>query len=857
MDTRLSPTWFGPLSPLPPVAPPGVAGRQFDYLTGWNLQVLPRAEAAASPAELRALADSCDLVRLAIETRKDQLTDLQWTIAVRGGGSDARVGQATALLARPDREHAWDEWVRMLVEDMLVLDAATLYPRQALDGSLIALEPLDGGTIKRVLDDDGRTPVPPLPAYQQILKGLPAVDYTADALLYLPRNPRTWRVYGLSPVEQCLLTINIALRRQMHKLEYYTEGSMPDAFLGVPEDWTTEQLKEYQAYWDGMLSGNTAERRHLRFIHGNVRYVETKPQILKDDFDEWLARIVAFAFSISPAPFVRQMNRATAERQDAQALREGLAPLMRWLKRVVDEVLARTMGWPDLELVWRDTVEQDPQKQAEIATSLVAAGITTRNEARATLGLPPRPDGDALTVAGPVTPLARLLDGGTAALAKALWNTDLHPRWPKGAEDSLGGKFAPKGEGTTATDAGAGNTPIQLTAYREGGAAEGTLDVRDSATAADTGGSRPGSSPPLETKPPPGRSWSEWLNEEVPEYNYETGDQVGTQPRWRSLAPWTVLSLGLTPAIDAAFDTTVVPPPIDPNSLPQGRLSPEDYERVGARNWYLSRKYDPDSWVHQVANLVTGAMRNPANVLTPAEKAEHEALSARLRFNILGPPPTPEEARIDAIADSPIGGAAFTLAGLLGADQKGQDLALAIGSAVEGYATVRAGARAENTEFLDTQSGSSLRERGQSFVKENPGIPKTDAQRTAQEYETQVEGAAQDIADKKNWVPILFYTNPNSGGLKFVKFDGLSVLADGTVELIDRKTNIIATATPEGLQTFRSTVQQLRRQSAAVIQNPGFAAVLELPTEEAAATARAVLSAFNIKYIGVRVAPMK
>ncbi|HLY57001.1 MAG TPA: hypothetical protein VKS60_15660 [Stellaceae bacterium] len=114
-------------------------------------------------------------------------------------------------MARPDREHAWDEWVRMLVEDMLVLDAATIYPRRAVDGSLLALEPLDGGTIKRVLDDWGRTPQPPLPAYQQILKGLPAVNYTADALLYLPRNPRTWRVYGLSPVEQCLFTINIAL----------------------------------------------------------------------------------------------------------------------------------------------------------------------------------------------------------------------------------------------------------------------------------------------------------------------------------------------------------------------------------------------------------------------------------------------------------------------------------------------------------------------------------------------------------------------------------------------------------------------------------------------------------------------
>jgi hypothetical protein len=38
---------------------------------------------------------------------------------------------------------------------------------------LFALEPVDGATIRRVLDNTGRTPLPPDPAYQQIIKGLP------------------------------------------------------------------------------------------------------------------------------------------------------------------------------------------------------------------------------------------------------------------------------------------------------------------------------------------------------------------------------------------------------------------------------------------------------------------------------------------------------------------------------------------------------------------------------------------------------------------------------------------------------------------------------------------------------------
>ena len=117
------------------------------------------------------MADDCDLVRLAIETRKDQLSGLDWVIQPRTGmkADPAEVARATALFPAPTPDHGWDEWVRLLVEDMLVLDAATLYPRRSLSGAVIALEPIDGGTIKRVIDDWGRTPVAPAPAYQQVL----------------------------------------------------------------------------------------------------------------------------------------------------------------------------------------------------------------------------------------------------------------------------------------------------------------------------------------------------------------------------------------------------------------------------------------------------------------------------------------------------------------------------------------------------------------------------------------------------------------------------------------------------------------------------------------------------------------
>ncbi len=113
----------------------------------------------------------------------------------------------------------------MLLEDMLVNDAATVYPRLTRAGALYSLDIVDGSTLKPLIGEDGRSPEPPDPAYQQVLHGVPAADFSSDELLYLPRNVRAHRLYGMSPVEQIALTVNIALRRDITTLEYYRSGS--------------------------------------------------------------------------------------------------------------------------------------------------------------------------------------------------------------------------------------------------------------------------------------------------------------------------------------------------------------------------------------------------------------------------------------------------------------------------------------------------------------------------------------------------------------------------------------------------------------------------------------------------------
>jgi PAS domain-containing protein len=382
--------WFGPNQPLVPQAPQAV-GRQYDYRTGINLDTRPRSDEPIKFSDMRALADSYDLLRLIIETRKDQIAAMDWSIKPKDEDAEAGddVKKIQDFFAYPDQEHTWDAWLRMLAEDLFVIDAPTIYPRMTRGGDVYAFELVDGATIKRVVDYTGRTPLPPDPAYQQILKGLPAVDYSRDELIYMPRNPRTHKLYGYSPVEQIIMTINIALRRQVHQLQFYTEGNIPEALISVPESWNPDQIAQFQNYWDSLLEGDTAARRHAKFVPNGTNPIFTKEGTLKDEYDEWIARIVCFAFSVNPTPFIKQQNRATADNAQSQAIQEGLLPQMKWVKGVMDLILAKWWKRPDLQFTWGEEAELNALDQAKVDQIYVTAKVKHPDEVRGDLGLDP------------------------------------------------------------------------------------------------------------------------------------------------------------------------------------------------------------------------------------------------------------------------------------------------------------------------------------------------------------------------------------------------------------------------------------------------------------------------------------
>jgi len=390
--------FFPPGRPLDPVAP-GAGGRRFDYPTSYNTIYTPRSFEPINFESLRAIADPAvggyDLIRLAIETRKDQIGNLKKSIMPKKQGdqasrpkTDDRCRQLEAIFERPDGEIGWQQWVSQLVEEHLVIDAATIVRKKNRGGETVGFELIDGSMIKPLLNYDGRTPLDG-PAYQQVMKGIVAAEFSKEDMIYAPRNRRVNKVYGCSPVEQVLVTANIGLRRQAQQLAYFTDGTIPDAVWQVPPTWTTQQIAEFQAYWDTIVN-DAVTRRKMRFAPGGVTPVMTRsPEALVDQFDEWLARIIAFCFSLPPTPFVRLVNRATGETMYEQALQEGLAPLMTWIKSLLDYIIADWFGFPDIEMVWDDFRKVDPAEKEQRDVVLVNEGAISLDDIRTERGMEP------------------------------------------------------------------------------------------------------------------------------------------------------------------------------------------------------------------------------------------------------------------------------------------------------------------------------------------------------------------------------------------------------------------------------------------------------------------------------------
>jgi hypothetical protein len=336
-------------SPGQPLAPsPGLGGahgdpRQFAYPAGYNIAQRPRATEQTTFEQLRTLAALYDGISLCERVYFDLLGRLELRLVPRAevlaegeDGSGYRWREAerrvAAFLESPDRSQDLRAWLVAFVRDLLEIDAVAIYTRRTRGGALHALELIAGETIKPLLDLSGRAPLPPAPAYQQFLYGLPAGDYTTDQLDYIRETSRTDSPYGLSRVERILLRVNQALRKQHFDLARFTDGVTPLGIIEPPDsnDWTPEQVDTYERTFNGLLAGNDSQRVRARMLPSGAKWVPLAGDDPLITFDRFLLNVTvaAFGLTMDELGFTETSNRSTGQTQEAVIYRRAVAPVV-------------------------------------------------------------------------------------------------------------------------------------------------------------------------------------------------------------------------------------------------------------------------------------------------------------------------------------------------------------------------------------------------------------------------------------------------------------------------------------------------------------------------------------------------
>lgn len=437
--------FYSPLQPLWPFGPPQVnQPREWDYPIGYNLNYIPQR--MEMMGMLRGMRASWGVLATIIATRQDQLLRIPWTIQRRDrpGQKSVAVDEMKKFFRHPDGKNSYGQWTRKLTDDLLVLDAPTIYFARDRSGRPIAAEVLDGATIFPLIDDAGRRPdsivrvnqggieyLQRQPAFQQIIKGLPLVDLDESELMYVPMRPRpNLPMFGYPGTEQILVEASEAIRKTFYQLNFWAEGTIPDLIVSVPETWTPRQIAMFQAHFDALLSGNIQLKSKVRFLPGGMKPFDVKNangESLWSQRDETLIRLACYAYSVSPTPFIKQVNRSVAQSSQSSAEEEGLYPLMSyWKDDIMDPIIQYRFGFEDIEFIFLPRPERDQEKQAKIHQIQVKGGIRNRNEVRSEIGYQPIEGGDVYTielgnavipVADAAKGLAMPVQGGTGTSA--------------------------------------------------------------------------------------------------------------------------------------------------------------------------------------------------------------------------------------------------------------------------------------------------------------------------------------------------------------------------------------------------------------------------------------------------------
>jgi len=255
------------------------------------------------------------------------------------------------------------------------------------------------------------------------ITGARPMPFGRREIVYIQRNPRPDSIYGRSPVEICLDTVQMLVYGIDHNLEYYTDNNIPKGvfqLIGANEP----DIRLFSEKWrEATRIKNEVGDYRKRFYHMPVINQEGKferigfsnAELELISQSQWFSKVLWACFGVTPSElgFTESSNRATEVIQSRVFRRKAIRPILKLLEYHINtEIIPEfengvviNAGMKDEDVVSgiddvkfqfdMYDINEDLQKH-ELYQLQIRNKLRTPNEIREEQGLEPVEGGDKL-----------------------------------------------------------------------------------------------------------------------------------------------------------------------------------------------------------------------------------------------------------------------------------------------------------------------------------------------------------------------------------------------------------------------------------------------------------------------------
>lgn len=311
------------------------------------------------------------------------------------------------------RKDNFNQFLRKIVRDSLVLDAMCWEKVPNLKGELTEIWAVDASTIEIVLDaPTGELDAPPVYvpvtrrgmqsagdiAYVQRVNGQIAAEFTEDELAYGIRNPRTdldYMGFGLSELEVLIEIVTGIVNGIKYNTTYFSHSHLPQGVLEIVGKYKDEHLEAFKRHWRTLTTGAQGkwavpvlaleEGQGFKF----TPFKNSNKDMEFNEFLEFLFNIACAVYQIDPneVGFKSWTSSNSMSQSDNTAEKiehsqdKGFIPLMNFLSDTFNSEIVEQLD-PEFEFTWVGVDEEDEDKKLERMEKRLTIGLTTVAEER-------------------------------------------------------------------------------------------------------------------------------------------------------------------------------------------------------------------------------------------------------------------------------------------------------------------------------------------------------------------------------------------------------------------------------------------------------------------------------------------